>query len=121
YKGSKLGWLIAGSRETVRATTREAMVAYKETHYRGDNTVVAVAGRLSPDIKEKIQEAFAPLQGEVKENQFGYESFAVDQNEPRDRLMKRTAEHAQIGLGFPAYAYTDKDSISAKVLATILC
>ncbi len=120
YKGSKLGWLIAGSRETVRATTREAMVAYKETHYRGDNTVVAVAGRLSPDIKEKIQEAFAPLQGEVKENQFGYEPFAVDQNEPRVRLMKRTAEQAQIGLGFPAYAYTHKDSIAAKVLATIL-
>lgn len=120
YKGSKLGWLIAGSRETVRATTREAMVNYKETHYRGDNTVVCVAGKLPEDIEEQIKKAFSSLKGEVKKNGFGYEPITIDQSEPRVRLMHRKAEQAQIGLGFPAYADSHPDIEASKVLATIL-
>jgi predicted Zn-dependent peptidase len=62
YKEGKLGWLIAGSRETVRATTRQAMVDYKTTHYRGDNTVITVAGNLPANIESMVEEAFAPLE-----------------------------------------------------------
>lgn len=120
YKGDKLGWLIAGSRETVRATTQESMVNYKNTHYRGDNTVVVVAGKLPTDIEAQVEQAFAPLEGEAKENAFGYERYALEQTEPRLRVMYRKAEQAQIGLGFPGYAYGHKDLAAAKVLATIL-
>jgi len=120
YKGSKLGWLISGSRETVRATTREAMVKYKNSHYRGDNTVITIAGKFPDDIKEQISQAFAALPGEKKENGFGYEPFIVDQTEPRFRLLHRPSEQAQIGLGFPSYSYTDKNLMPLKVLSTIL-
>lgn len=120
YKDAKLGWLIAGSRETVRATTRQAMVDYKNSHYRGDNTVVAVTGNLPENIEELIQTAFSPLEGEEKTNEFGYEPYEHKQDEPRVRIMKRTAEQAQVGIGFPAYAYGHKDLVAAKVLATIL-
>ena len=120
YKNSKLGWLIAGSRETVRATTRKAMVDYKNTHYRGDNTVITVAGKLSPDVESMVQQSFSALKGEAKENDFDYEKFSVDQSAGRVRLMHRKAEQAQIGLGFPSYAYGHKDLVASKVLATIL-
>lgn len=120
YKGHKLGWLIAGSRETVRATTRQAMVDYKNTHYRGDNTVVAVAGNLPDNIETLVEKAFAPLGGEVKENAFGYELYSHQQDAPRTRLLHRPSEQAQVGIGFPAYEYGHKDLIASKVLATIL-
>ncbi len=120
YKGDKLGWLIAGSRETVRATTREAMVNYKNTHYRGDNTVVVVAGKLPTDVEAKVEEAFSGVVGEAKENNFGYSEYTLKQTEPRLRVMYRKAEQAQIGLGFPGYSYSHKDTTAAKVLATIL-
>lgn len=120
YKGDKLGWLIAGSRETVRATTREAMVNYKNTHYRGDNTVVAVTGKLPNGIEAMVEKAFAPLEGEVKENAFGYAPYTHQQETPRVRLMHRKAEQAQIGIGMPAYSLTHADLDAAKVLATIM-
>lgn len=120
YKGSRLGWLISGSRETVRAATRQAMVDYQKTHYRGDNAVVCVAGRLTPDIEAMIEKAFSALPGQSQENHFGFEEFKLDQSEPRLRLMHRKAEQAQIALGFPSYSYTHDDLTASKVLATIL-
>lgn len=126
YKGNSLGWHISGSRETVRATTRKDMVAYKETHYRGDNTVIAVAGRIGPDTEALIEKAFAKLPGKAPANEAGdkpkfeFPLFTVDQQQPRVKIMHRASEQAQVILGFPSYSYFEKDEMVAHVLATIL-
>lgn len=126
YKGNSLGWHISGSRETVRATTRQDMVAYKEAHYRGDNTVIAVAGRIGPETEAHIEKAFAALPGRAPAGghngkpKFEFPLFAVDQNAPRVKLQHRPAEQAQVMLGFPSFSYFDEGEVVAQVLATIL-
>lgn len=136
YQGNSLGWHIAGSRETVRATTRKDMVAYKETHYRGDNTVIAIAGRVGPETEAHIEKAFSKLPSRpasegrpagdgqnhdaAKKPKFEFPIFTVDQKAPRVKVLHRAAEQAQVMLGFPAYSYFDEDEMVAQVLATIL-
>jgi len=123
YKGNSLGWLISGSHETVRASTRQAMVDYKNTHYRGDNTVVALAGNLPDNVEQLVEAHFSLLPGEPKpksKDNFEFPKFDLIQNEPRLNLLQRKSEQAQIGFGFPAYSYFHPDETAQQVLATIL-
>jgi len=46
WPGHPLGRDIAGSKETVAAITREAMLDYLDRQYQPDNTVVAIAGNI---------------------------------------------------------------------------
>lgn len=124
FKGNSLGWEIAGSRDTVRAMNRTKLVDYYQKHYRGDNTVIVVAGRFDAQMEQTIADAFATLPGKPGEYsyppKFDFPKFTVSQNEPRVNLVYRDSEQAQLILGFPAYSYFDKNEVVGHVLSTIL-
>jgi predicted Zn-dependent peptidase len=124
FKGNPLGWEIAGSRETVRAMTRENLVAYKDSHYRGDNCVIVVAGHLPQDVHEQVLASFATLPGAASEYtyppKFVFPLFEGAFDAPRVSLVHRPSEQAQVILGFPAFSSFDKDETVGHVLATLL-
>lgn len=124
FEGNSLGWEIAGSRDTVRAMDREKLVNYYRQHYRGDNTVIVVAGRIGEGIPELIEKSFAALPGQPGAYPyppaFAFPPFALNQQAPKVNLVFRDSEQAQLILGFPAFSYFDQNEVAGHVLSTIL-
>ena len=124
FEGNSLGWEISGSRDTVRAMNRAKLLDYYQKHYRGDNTVIVVAGRFDGSLAADIEKAFAALPGKAGDYsyppKFSFPKFEVNQSEPRVNLVYRDSEQAQLILGFPSYSYFDKDEVTGHVLSTIL-
>lgn len=124
FEGNSLGWEIAGSRDTVRAMNREKLVNYYKQHYRGDNTVIVVAGRLDGAVEKQIEQSFAALPGQPSDYsyppKFNFPVFKLDQNEPKVNLVFRDSEQAQLILGFPAFSFFDENEAVGHLLSTIL-
>lgn len=124
FEGNSLGWEIAGSRDTVRAMERSKLLDYYRTHYRGDNAVIVLTGRIDEATEKLVSEAFAGLPGQPKEQayppQFSFPTFTFTQNQPRVNLVYRDSEQAQLMLGFPGFSFFDKEEIPTHVLSTIL-
>ncbi len=57
YRGHPLGHRVLGTAETVAALPRERMLQYFRDRYSGDNTVVALAGRIDFDAAVRDIEA----------------------------------------------------------------
>lgn len=57
-----MGRPIAGTRQSVRRLSREALLDYKERFYAADRLVVSIAGRIDGDrVVEQLERLLAPL------------------------------------------------------------
>lgn len=56
YEGTVLAQTILGPNERISAYQRADLIAYRATHYRPDNTVLAVAGRYDPQMLRDLAE-----------------------------------------------------------------
>ena len=54
YGDQPLGWDIIGTKETVRAATRETFLSYLDTWYRAPRIVVGIGGAVGDDAVEHI-------------------------------------------------------------------
>ena len=62
YGDQPAGWDIAVSEATVRSTTRESMVAYREKHYVSGATSVVVAGNIDEaEVASKVEQSFVRM------------------------------------------------------------
>jgi len=67
YGDQPAGWNIAGTRENVRAMTREDFVKYKKEHYVPKATTVIVAGKgKEKDVEREIERVFGSLKSTPK-------------------------------------------------------
>ncbi len=121
FKGSTLGWEIAGSHETMRAMRRDEIIAYRDRHYVPSRMVVAVAGKVPRDARALIEKTF----GQVKPGDGRPEPFApfpgrAPEAEPRFNVEFKDVKQVQLALGFPSYGVADKRNPAAALLAAIL-
>ncbi len=117
FTGDKLGWSIIGTRESVKKTTREDIIKYKNEHYRASNIVIALAGKYTDDDVILLKNKFSYLVDEVESR---YKNFDLVQTEARVKIMKKETEQTQVALGFPAYSYFNAKIHALRVLSTIL-
>ena len=117
FGDSELGWMISGSRESVRSIDREKMIKYRDLFYNGNNTVIALAGRFTDDHLKEIEEKFT-LPESAGKNKFTKLSF--EQKEPKLTVRYKETEQVQIALGFPSYAYDDPRVYNLQLLSVIL-
>lgn len=64
FPGNALARPILGSEETLETMTGDFLREYHRRHYRGDNTVVALAGSFTEEILEDIAAALEPSPGD---------------------------------------------------------
>ncbi len=63
FGGRGLGHRVLGTTETIAAMTREQMLGYFEQRYSGDNTIVALAGRMDfDDVVRRVEDRCASWQ-----------------------------------------------------------
>ena len=118
YGDQPAGWNIAGSRENVRAMTRNDFVAYKKAHYVPKATTVIVAGK----VKEKeVAKEIARVFGSLKSTAKSTKKATVDtQSKPAVHLAYKKTDQTHLVLGVRTFDTYDKRNMSLAVLATIL-
>jgi predicted Zn-dependent peptidase len=111
-----LGRPILGWRKTVKALTREDLVAFFRSTYIPANLIVAAAGNLDPGrVEDLVGRHFGPLRPHP--NGFHSDSpFA----RPGIRVKRKKLEQVHLVLGTPAPAQAHADRYTIYVLNTIL-
>ncbi len=144
YRGSPLGFDIAGTKETVTKFTRQTFTDYINSLYHPNNAVLVVAGGLtnghgktrqqkffdgkpqtaknllsSPFIEylEVIQEKFSDWKSG---NKSSFIKVKETQVEPQILIKYKKTEQSHFSLGFRAFSFNDDRKYAMNLLATIL-
>ncbi|PIP17743.1 MAG: hypothetical protein COX43_02635 [Parcubacteria group bacterium CG23_combo_of_CG06-09_8_20_14_all_35_9] len=120
YQGNSLACRISGSKETVSEITRQKLLNYKNTFYKGDNIVIGVAGKIDEKKVVKFIENYFKNIPFKKRKTGGFKKFSLRQQKSRISLEFKETEQAQIALGFPAYSYFHPDIYALQLLSVIL-
>jgi len=118
YKGSTLGWEIAGPRKTIKEIPRSKLIAYRDKYYIPENTVVCIAGNIDSKIEALVKKYFNTTK-EVPNETEGFKPFEFTQDKPQVKLVYKKTEQVQLALGFPGYSSFD-DRVYAKYLLSVI-
>ncbi|HET9544704.1 MAG TPA: pitrilysin family protein, partial [Gaiellaceae bacterium] len=117
YGDQPLGWDIIGTKETVRAATRETFLGYLDRWYRSSRMVAGVAGALGGDVLERVES----LLGDVPDGETGSpEPASPLLNGRRVKIHHKPSDQAHIRVGVPSYPIDHPDRYALNVLATVL-
>lgn len=112
-----LGWDIAGTKESVEALTREAVVSYARRQYVPNNMVVAVAGAVD---QEEAAALLMPRLGNMEPGTPAAWSPAQDGNTgPRFSLRFKRTEQTHIALGLYGLPLTHPDRYALDLLSVL--
>ncbi|MFH1367354.1 MAG: pitrilysin family protein [Patescibacteria group bacterium] len=119
FGSGSLGRLIIGPRENIRGFSRGSLVKYHQTFYQPKNMLLAVAGQYEePRVLELINKYFIGNNAKARIPKIS--KFKIRQRKPQVTLKYQKTEQVQLGLGFPAFSYFDKNLYSLYLLSVIL-
>jgi len=118
YKGT-LARPIAGTHATMDGIGRAALVKYRDEHYVPSNMVIAVAGKIGPEVPALLEKTFGKVR-EAKRKPGAYPKSSLRGGGPRLALKYKETEQVQFTLGFPAFPYGHRKMAALSVLTTIL-
>ena len=113
---NSLGRPILGTAESVRSFRRADFVNYMYSHYRPDNTVVAVAGNIEPERVIKALEVYFGKGWACRKA----EPFKRAVYTPCSRRKKKDIEQVHICISYKGIPIGDKRMYDMNVLNTIL-
>ena len=119
YGDQPLGWDIIGTKETVRAATRDTFLGYTGRWYKPTRMVVGLGGSVDGSAIAKIEE----LLGDLPAAETG-EPPPVDlpstNGDPRVRIHHKQSDQAHLVLGVRSYPLDHPDRYALQLLATVL-
>ena len=119
FKGNTLSKDEGGTKKSVRGTTRNKMVNFKNKHYFSENMVISVAGNFKQDkIKKLISKYFSNNNKSIENIKF--DKFKSKQVKPQINLKYKKTEQVHLAFGFLGPSYTDKNFIATNILSVIL-
>jgi predicted Zn-dependent peptidase len=118
FGDNPLGWETLGTKETVRAATRETFLEYVDRWYTPDRMVVGVSGMVGDDLMPLLE----GMLGDMQAN--GGDSFPpvehIRGDGPHVRVHHKEADQAHICLGVPGYPIDHPDRYALQLLSTVL-
>lgn len=112
FAGHVLEAPVLGTRESIRAMSRDDIIGYWKRRYGAGSMVVAAAGSVEHDgMVSMIAERFGPWAGEAVHHDLG-ESSAV----PRVKVTRRDTEQAHLVLGGRGLSRSDERRWAFEVL-----
>jgi predicted Zn-dependent peptidase len=118
FGSNPLGWETLGTKETIKAATRETFLDYLGHWYTPQRIVVGVAGAVGDDLIPTLEGLFGDLGGN------GAGSAAPAQldrsTEAQIRVHRKDSDQANICLGVPSYPLEHPDRYALQLLATVL-
>lgn len=119
FKGNTLGCWEGGTKKSVRATTRNKMVSFKNNHYFPKNMLISVAGNVEKSKTKSLVEKYFGNSLKNK-TQIKFNKFKATQNKTQINLKYKKTEQVHLGLGFLGPHYKHKDLLPTSLLAVIL-
>jgi predicted Zn-dependent peptidase len=117
YGDQPLGWDIIGTKETVRAASRDTFLGYLDRWYRAPRMVAGVAGAVGAELVPRLEE----LLGDVRNGSTGTPTpVAWEQGAPRVKLHTKASDQAHVRLGVHSYPLDHPDRYALVLLATAL-
>ena len=118
YGEQPAGWDVAGTPETVKATTRALMQGYRSKHYVSGATAVIVAGNVDPlDVQEKVAHAFAKMPSGKKHGKTGVKE---SQRKPEVAIEFKKTDQVHLAFGIRTFDLYHEDSTAMRVLSAVL-
>ena len=118
YGDQPAGWDIAGTKETVRSVTRDALVNYRSQHYVANATTIVVAGGLDKkEVLGKIQSYFSRVSTGEKS---GRGKTGEKQEKPALRLGYKKSDQTHLVMGVRAFNLFDERRFALEILGEIL-
>jgi predicted Zn-dependent peptidase len=118
YGDQPAGWNIAGTRENVRAFTREDFVRYHNAHYVPEATTVVVAGQV--DEESVLAEVLRIFGQKSKGNKESKLKVIEAQTKPEILLQYKATDQTHLVIGVRTFDIYDARNPILTVLAAIL-
>ena len=118
WPNQPMGVDIAGSIETVEATSREDLMKYLKQQYTASNTVLVVTGNI--DEKSVIDIAKKNFEGFREGEPLNYEKSYYNNEGPLTVLDKMETNQTHLTLAFKNYSMKDASRYSSSILSVIL-
>ncbi len=117
YGDQPLGWDIIGTKETVRAATRETFLGYLDEWYRAPRMVAGIGGNIGEGLVGRLEE----LLGDVPNGSgAGPLPVAYSQSGPQVRVHTKASDQAHLRFGVHSYPIDHPDRYALGLLATVL-
>ncbi|MDE2030868.1 MAG: insulinase family protein [Patescibacteria group bacterium] len=118
YDDQPAGWNIAGTKENVMNMTRDDFVKYNKTHYVAENTVIVVAGSITPnEVYKEVSKHFTNVYASKKVNKVK----TVDKQKKQNILIKyKETDQTHFVLGVRTFPLKDPRNVTLSVLSAIL-
>jgi predicted Zn-dependent peptidase len=116
WKGHPLGMSILGDAESVSGLNRDAIVAYKNHMYRGDDIIVTAAGNLT---HEELLQLLEPHLKPIAAGNGRFES-ALPAYERRIELVEKDLEQVHVCLGLRGVQQNHPQRYDAFIMNAIL-
>ncbi len=113
-----LGWDVIGTKETVKAATRDTFLDYLGRWYVPSRMVVGLGGRLNGDVTAEVEQ----LLGDLVPGETGSPLAAEipSPTTPRARVQHKASDQAHLILGMLSQPTQHPDRYVLQVLAAIL-
>jgi predicted Zn-dependent peptidase len=118
FGSNPLGWETLGTRETIKAATRETFIDYLSRWYKPPRIVVGVAGQIGDGLIPKLEELLGDMSGESAGTPAP--AHVEHTNGPRLRLHRKESDQANICIGIPSYPLEHPDRYALQLLGTVL-
>jgi predicted Zn-dependent peptidase len=118
YGDQPAGWDIAGTKESITASSRQDLVNYMKTQYVASNTIVCVAGKIEDSAAiKKVKKCFSKISIAQPK---GKSKVVEKQNCPQSLLAFRETDQTHLCLGTRGYDLFHPQRYAQEVLGVIL-
>ena len=111
-----LGRHLIGTKETIRAATRDTFMGYLDRWYKPSRMVLGVAGRIGDGLLERAQE----LLGDLVDAETGEPEPTAPYLNGRVSVSTKQSEQAHVSLGVHSLPLDHPDRYAIQLLATAL-
>ena len=118
WTGQPLGMPLAGTVESVRSLTKEAILSYKRDHYSSANMLLAGAGRINEEDLAGLSKKYFKDASTAQATPF--EAAKVSQGAPALRIKSKDTEQTHIALGLHTIDRFHPDRYALTILNIIL-
>ena len=116
YGDQPLGWDIIGTKETVRAATRDTFLEYTGRWYKPGRLVVGVGGAVGEGLLERVGALLGDMPVEASPEPLPVVPFGNG----RVTVFEKKSDQAHIVLGVKSYPIEHPDRYPLQLLATVL-
>lgn len=118
YGDQPAGWDIAGTKETIAKISREQILNYMKSQYVAQNTIVCVAGKISPKkATNKIKSYFSKIKTTEPKTKL---PVIERQEEPKILLFSKKTDQTHLVLGVRTYNLFHPQRYTLELLEIIL-